>query len=404
VALVGAAVIVANPLVMPPDDIQVSAAEFAASGGQIDVLDRDFLASIGAAQEGWQEPVKVLESLLSGLVDKPGTDVSPLSDTFARFLETRDPTQLADAVLPRAVEAQQGADVLSDVATNSVIAAIPSGSGPLDSVFTNGGAENVVKALANIGTGFGDSGSTFLKQVGLAPQVVSELAQRVEEGTLTPIEAIRRLILQPFIGHPALTGNPSIDALFTTGVFQPLITALIASLPAPLGQDGGLLDTVETGLTRLGDGGSGTPAPPADVLTKQAPQQAAVVVDNGQSAAKSSETSSTAGELGNTPPADVPDSAPTSSSGGSGSTGTSNQPGGFPKRVSDTVNGFTGTVRTTVTGGGGQTGQSSQSGSAGDAPGSNSPTSSNSSTGGAGAHGGNAASGGAGSAPGSNNG
>lgn len=39
VVLVGAATIVANPVVPPPADIRVSAAEYAASGNGLDVLD-----------------------------------------------------------------------------------------------------------------------------------------------------------------------------------------------------------------------------------------------------------------------------------------------------------------------------------------------------------------------------
>jgi hypothetical protein len=398
VALVGAAAIVANPLVMPPEDIQVSAAEFAARGSQIDVLDPSFLASIGRAQEGYQAPVRVLESLLSGMVDKPGLDLSPLADTYARFIETGDPAALANAIIPPAVDAQQGGEVLSNVSSNSVIAAAPSGSGLLDELSNGGNAQEVVQALANIGTGFGDSGATFLKQVGLAPQVVAELAQRVGEGTLTPIEALRRLILLPLTGHPALTGNPSIDALFTTGVLQPLIDALVANLPAPFGQDGGLIQTVESGLEALG--GVGEADPSTQALSVEADEE--TVVGDSDAADQDSESDSDAGELGNTNPLQAREPAPSSSSGGSGVQSQTGQPGGFAERIADTIDGFTGAFRSTVTGGNGQSGQTS---TPGDAPGGEfgSPGG-NSSAGGAGASGNGPGAGGAGSAPSSNDG
>jgi hypothetical protein len=76
VALLVAAAIVANPVVPPPADISVSAADYAASGNGLDVLDPRFLESIGASQQGWQNPFEVLEQLLSGLVDGD-SDVEP---------------------------------------------------------------------------------------------------------------------------------------------------------------------------------------------------------------------------------------------------------------------------------------------------------------------------------------
>ena len=46
-------------------------------------------------------------------------------------------------------------------------------------------------------------------------------------------------------GHPELTGNPAIDAVFTNGVRQPVFDALVNNLPAPVGQADGLIDTID---------------------------------------------------------------------------------------------------------------------------------------------------------------
>jgi hypothetical protein len=79
--------------------------------------------------------------------------------------------------------------------------------------------------------------------------VVIELSQQVLAGTIEPDDALRRLVVAPLsaflTGHPGLTGNRAIDAVFTNGVRQPVFDALVDNLPAPVGQADGLIDTID---------------------------------------------------------------------------------------------------------------------------------------------------------------
>jgi hypothetical protein len=73
VALVGAAVIVANPIVVPPADIRIPAVHLSV-GNRVDVLDPAFLQAIGAADPVSTNPIGVVHRLLENLVDS-ATDV-----------------------------------------------------------------------------------------------------------------------------------------------------------------------------------------------------------------------------------------------------------------------------------------------------------------------------------------
>ena len=68
----------------------------------------------------------------------------------------------------------------------------------------------------------------------MAPAVVIELSQQVLAGTIKPDDPLRRLVVAPFsaflTGHPELTGNPAIDAVFTNGVRQQVFDALVNNL------------------------------------------------------------------------------------------------------------------------------------------------------------------------------
>jgi hypothetical protein len=234
VVLVGAAAIVANPVVLPPADIRVSAADFAASSNGLDLLDPRFLESIGAG--GWQNPVEVLKSLLSGLVrNDSDVDHSPLASQLAGLIDVGHPDLLMSTL---------AAVAIGDLQADGVLGPPVSNPGTFAGLFPVGGAQEVVDALAHIGEGFGKSGVTFLQQVGMAPAVVAELAKQVQAGTLKPEEALRRLITVPLTalsGNPQLTGNPEIDSWFTTGFLQPAVDALVGN-PAPVGQQAGTAD------------------------------------------------------------------------------------------------------------------------------------------------------------------
>ncbi len=51
----------------------------------------------------------------------------------------------------------------------------------------------LLRALAVIGSGFGEAGTAFIEQVGTAPTAITDMAAQVEAGTLAPDDAIRRL-------------------------------------------------------------------------------------------------------------------------------------------------------------------------------------------------------------------
>ena len=107
VALLGAAAIVANP-VPPPPDISVSAADYAASGNGLDVLDPRCLESIGASRQGWQNPLEVLEQLLSGLVDGD-SDVDPKAlESLAGVIDVGQPALLQGALTTASIEGLPG--------------------------------------------------------------------------------------------------------------------------------------------------------------------------------------------------------------------------------------------------------------------------------------------------------
>jgi hypothetical protein len=238
----GATAIVANPVVLPPADVRVSAADYAASGSGIDLLDPRFLELIGA---GGQNPVEVLESLLSGLVSGgSGGDVSPLASSL-RVPDVGDP-----ALLMSTLAAVTIGDLQRDGVGTGVLGPSVSNQAIFGGLFPAGGAREVVRVLAEIGEGFGEAGATFLQQIGMAPAMVAELAKQVQAGTLDPGEALIRLVAVPFTaltGYPQLTGDPEIDAAFTDGVLRPVVDAFVNNLPAPIQEPGGPIDSIDSG-------------------------------------------------------------------------------------------------------------------------------------------------------------
>jgi hypothetical protein len=248
VVLVGAAAIVANPVVLPPADIRVSAAEYAASSNGLDLLDPRFLESIGAGGKGWQNPVEVLESLLSGLVrDDSDVHLSPLASQFAGLIDVGDPDLLMSTLAAVAI-----GDLQTDGVSTGVLGPPLSPPGTFGGLLPVGGAKEIVRVLAEIGEGFGEAGVTFIQRLGMTPAVVAELAQQVQAETMAADEALRRMVMAPvnaLTGNAELTGNPAIDAAFTDGVLRPVIDALRNTLPGPIVQENGLFGSTDDGVT-----------------------------------------------------------------------------------------------------------------------------------------------------------
>jgi hypothetical protein len=199
--------------------------------------------------QGWQNPLEVLEQLLSGLVDGD-SDVDPRAlESLAGVIDVGQPALLLGALATASIEGLPGGVVSGLPAP----APEPLGPGNFDGLLPDDGAAEIVGALAAISIGFGEARVTFIQQVGMAPVVVIELSQQVLAGTIEPDDALRRLVVAPLrallTGHPELTGNPAIDAVFTNGVRQPVFDAFVNNLPAP----GGLVDRVTETINDFGN-------------------------------------------------------------------------------------------------------------------------------------------------------
>jgi hypothetical protein len=234
VVLSGAAVVVANPVVPLPSDIRVSASDFTADGERLDVLDPQFLQSIGAIRQDWLSSIEVLQRLFNDVSNNGRDSVVSAFGTGMNFSEPA-------VSLP--------VDSLTGPHERSVVGHSPLPAGvPPDATI-----DGVVGALADIGTSFGAAGLTFVRQVSMAPAVALVLTQQVVQQLLTgkigPDEALRRLIVEPLTalltGHPHLTGINVIDEAFHESALKPLIRALIRYLPKPIGQPGGLIEHVD---------------------------------------------------------------------------------------------------------------------------------------------------------------
>lgn len=242
VVLSGAAVVVANPVVPLPSDIRVSASDFTADGERLDVLDPQFLQSIGAIRQDWLSSIEVLQRLFND-VSNNGRD--SVISAFGAGMSFSEPA----ISLP--VDSFTGPHERSVVVGHSPL---PTGV-PTDTI------EGVVGALADIGTSFGEAGITFVRQVSMAPAVALVLTQRVVTqllmGKIGPEEALRQLIVEPLTalltGHPHLTGIDAIDEAFHESALKPLIRALIRYLPKPIGQPGGLIEQADQTVGEVAD-------------------------------------------------------------------------------------------------------------------------------------------------------
>lgn len=255
VVISGAAVVVANPVVPLPSDIRVSASDFTADGERLDVLDPEFLQSIGAIRQDWLNSIEVLQRLFN---DVSTTGRDSVISAFGTGLTFTEPA------IPRPVE---------DFTPNHERSLVSHTPAPLPVGVPTDAIGTVVGALTDIGTSFGEAGITFVRQVSMAPAVALVLTQQVVQqlitGKIGPDEALRRLIVEPLTallaGHPNLTGIEEIDKAFHESALKPLIRALIRNLPKPIGKPGGLIDhvdqTVDDVAGDIRDGAASTTKP-----------------------------------------------------------------------------------------------------------------------------------------------
>jgi hypothetical protein len=183
-----------------------------------------------------------------------------------------------------------------------------------------------------------------------------------------------------------------------------LIEALIANLPGPIGQSGGLIDSFEQGLTQVA-GSFGSTEDSADL---SATTETETVVGDGDATSETAESSSDADQVDESTTGDNALQPVNAGGNGAQSQPRSGRPGGFADQISDAINDFTGAITNSISGGNGQ--RAGQGGSSGVGPSSGGAgggglrsSGTDSSKGGAGTKG-SGPSGGAGSAPGGNNG
>ena len=228
--MVGAAAIVANPVVLPPTDIAVSPAEYAANANGLDVLDPRFLESIGKNRPGWQTSVEVLEHLIYELVGPDGgVDLTALASDLAHTIDDGDPARLMST--------------LAAGASNELPAGAP-GDGVIDHV-SNPLGPGLWRSLHSRWCHEDRCGPrrhrAWLRRSRSQVRptgrdgacLVAKLSEQVLTGTMEPGEALVRLLTAPLtalIGRPGLTGNPEIDAIYASGVMQPVIDAFVDNL------------------------------------------------------------------------------------------------------------------------------------------------------------------------------
>jgi hypothetical protein len=257
VMLAGATAVVVNPVVSPQTEIRVSTADLATTHSDLDLLDRAFRESIDTARSDAPDSAPSFETMVSEMVG-----VGPKTNSVA----------LTDAIASEPVLAL------------SVLAITPisvSPGGPSNTTTPESTAGRL-RALAVIGTEFGDAGTAFIEQVGMAPAAIADLAEKVQAGQLAPDVAIRRLAaasVDAVIAAPAtLARNSVIDELFKEETLAPIIDALTRDRPSPIGDGPGVAaratevatdapDTVDPSVAR------------APAAVAEAPSEAEIVED-----------------------------------------------------------------------------------------------------------------------------
>lgn len=243
VVMMGAAAVVANPVVSPPADIRVSASDLDASSDTLNVLHPGFLDSIDLAQSHVVQsrvvespwPTEGLRRVLSlGINEDATPGYNSLNDALMRA--TAESPVLFIAVMA--------------FASPSELSGLPSIAGEALR------PEDLLRTLASLSSGFGEAGANFVEDAGMTPAVINELAQQVFAGSMTPDDALRRLIAVPLsasVGHPSLTDNPEIDGMFKNGLLQAIIDVVVGNTPPSLrGGESGVIDTIAAAVTAAG--------------------------------------------------------------------------------------------------------------------------------------------------------
>jgi hypothetical protein len=250
VILAGATTIVLNPVTVPSTDVRVSTTDLASGHSDLDLLDRAFSDPTTAIPPD-HNAVPQYSPVLAEMV---GGDSKLNSVSIADSLTT-------DPVLALSVLA---------VTPISISPGGPPDAGPANTA-------GLLRALAVIGTSFGESGADFIEQVGMAPRVIDELAQQVETGQLVPEAAIRRLATASLeavaSGGAATIGNMVIHEVFKEDALIPVIDAMKPPAP-PGGADTRVAASGPTVAT--GPGGITDPSVAAGpTATAEAPDEAA---------------------------------------------------------------------------------------------------------------------------------
>lgn len=215
VVMLGGAAIVSNPIVSAPADVRVPASELASSDARLDILNPDFLESIGAVPKGWPTAVATLNVLISELAtNAAGVSPEVLADSLSHV--SREDPAVALKLLTETSGPARDVEATAGGATDPTQSAVV-----------------VLQAISELSTdlrtGIGQAGAAFSQQVSMAPSVVLELTDEVLSGRMAPAEALRRLLATPvavLFGNPALTGNADIDAVFKVGFLKPIIDAI----------------------------------------------------------------------------------------------------------------------------------------------------------------------------------
>ncbi|MGV0835992.1 hypothetical protein [Mycolicibacterium thermoresistibile] len=261
VAIVGAAAIVANPIVPPQSDIRVSPSDLTADGQPIDVLHPDFLQKVGVGGSSWPSPLGLLDDVVSGLItDRTGDEATQSIEevlgaaTPPAGIGRRAGQPIYDLWVPPSRNGSVGenlglAPALDSAVGNTapfadLIAGVPT---PQQAI------ADLVDTLATIGSSFGDAGRAFIDQFRLAPDITAGINEAAEIFRGLG-ERLRELVLLPF----ALATERGSDRLERLKAFwqrsiefvRSVIDSLIRLLPAPIRPPDEEIEAVDRGVNK----------------------------------------------------------------------------------------------------------------------------------------------------------